>query len=301
MKIKEYKGINYTKPTVVILADNGIAHSEFAGRTCYDSFENSEHDCIKEMNELIQKDELTPYEDGQLDQLIKSDTQNVNDSTLLKQLSFVHFHHSVLEHSIITFFIKGISRAVLQELVRHRIASYSVKSTRYTLDQIMYNFIVAKYIYTDSDRKEFFIKKTLEISNLFTIADNELNTIELDSIYNKLEYHTNKLGKKNTLNQIIPKSNIQRFIDANNIEEAFELLTEKKKRNVGDAFKSIVVSESMSVDLTMTINLRSLKNFFDLRLSGAAWFQIQWLAQEMKKVLPEKYSKMIFKETKVVN
>lgn len=38
-------------------------------------------------------------------------------------------HHSVFEHIYYTFEIDGISRALLQELVRHRIASYSVKST----------------------------------------------------------------------------------------------------------------------------------------------------------------------------
>ena len=40
------------------------------------------------------------------------------------------------EHINFTFFIKGISRAVLQELARHRVASLSVKSTRYTLKEL---------------------------------------------------------------------------------------------------------------------------------------------------------------------
>ena len=38
--------------------------------------------------------------------------------------------------------------------------------------------------------------------------------------------------------------------------------------------------------MVVTFNIRSLKNYFDLRDSGAAWFQIQWLAEEMKKVTP---------------
>lgn len=33
--------------------------------------------------------------------------------------------------------MKGLSRAILQELARHRIASYSVESTRYTLKRIL--------------------------------------------------------------------------------------------------------------------------------------------------------------------
>lgn len=47
------------------------------------------------------------------------------------------FHHgSILEHVSFNFFIDGISRACLQELARHRMASLSVKSSRYTLKEL---------------------------------------------------------------------------------------------------------------------------------------------------------------------
>jgi thymidylate synthase (FAD) len=45
-------------------------------------------------------------------------------------------HGSTLEHINFNFQIKGISRLNLQELARHRMASYSVKSTRYTLKEL---------------------------------------------------------------------------------------------------------------------------------------------------------------------
>lgn len=45
-------------------------------------------------------------------------------------------HASTLEHIVYHFHIKGISRACLQELARHRMASLSVKSTRYTLKEL---------------------------------------------------------------------------------------------------------------------------------------------------------------------
>ena len=45
-------------------------------------------------------------------------------------------HASTLEHLNYTFYIQGISRACLQELARHRIASLSVKSSRYTLKEL---------------------------------------------------------------------------------------------------------------------------------------------------------------------
>jgi len=45
-------------------------------------------------------------------------------------------HASTLEHVNYTFDIDGVSRALLQELARHRHASLSVKSTRYTLKEL---------------------------------------------------------------------------------------------------------------------------------------------------------------------
>ncbi len=42
-------------------------------------------------------------------------------------------HESVLEHITLTFSVKGLSRACLQELARHRHVSLSVESTRHTL------------------------------------------------------------------------------------------------------------------------------------------------------------------------
>jgi hypothetical protein len=45
-------------------------------------------------------------------------------------------HASILEHVTYNFSIEGISRACLQELARHRMASLSVKSTRYTLKEL---------------------------------------------------------------------------------------------------------------------------------------------------------------------
>ena len=40
-------------------------------------------------------------------------------------------HLSVLEHASFTFFVSGVSRALLAQITRHRIASFSVQSQRY--------------------------------------------------------------------------------------------------------------------------------------------------------------------------
>ena len=58
------------------------------------------------------------------------------DKELIERVGNKNKHKSTLEHLVYTFDIDGISRACLQELARHRMASYSVKSTRYTLKEL---------------------------------------------------------------------------------------------------------------------------------------------------------------------
>lgn len=66
----------------------------------------------------------------------KSDNGGEKDRELINRVGNKFKHASTLEHLSYTFFIDGISRALLQELARHRIASLSVKSTRYTLKEL---------------------------------------------------------------------------------------------------------------------------------------------------------------------
>ena len=54
----------------------------------------------------------------------------------IKKVANVSKHSSTIEHLYYNFDIDGVSRALLQELSRHRIASPTVKSTRYTLQEL---------------------------------------------------------------------------------------------------------------------------------------------------------------------
>jgi thymidylate synthase (FAD) len=66
----------------------------------------------------------------------KSDNGGKKDKALIDRVGNKYKHSSTLEHLVYTFYIEGVSRALLQELARHRIASLSVKSTRYTLKEL---------------------------------------------------------------------------------------------------------------------------------------------------------------------
>lgn len=58
------------------------------------------------------------------------------DLELINRVGNKYKHKSTLEHIVIQAEIKGISRALLQQLSRHRHISLSVKSTRYTLKEL---------------------------------------------------------------------------------------------------------------------------------------------------------------------
>ena len=66
----------------------------------------------------------------------RGDNGGEKDLALINRVGNEMKHSSTLEHIFYNFYIKGISRALLQELARHRMASLSVKSTRYTLKEL---------------------------------------------------------------------------------------------------------------------------------------------------------------------
>ena len=275
-RIEKYN-IEYEKPKVTLLQQSGLGVAEIAARTCYDSFENSENECVKNaMNELD-----------------RDAVNSIEESALLSNLAWVHHHHSIIEHATLSFLVQGTSRGVLQEHARHRLQAISVRSTRYTMSSVINAFTAS----LESDNGfEFFLKSVLPLK-LFVITDVEYLAIEIRAIYAKFLFQQKR--DKDYYTTAVAKSSLA-FIetfknDASGLFSALE--AGKKKRNVGDGFKHIV-SDNWKVDMVVTFNIRSLKNYFDLRDSGAAWFQIRWLAEEMKKVTPLKYLKLIDKKHK---
>jgi len=274
-------GIKYSRPEVVLLQETGLGVSETAGRTCYDSFANSE-------NLVMQNIEKEMPTQDVCDQL-----NAIEDSSLLDDLAWTHFHHSILEHTNLSFLIRGTSRGVLQEHARHRIQAISVRSTRYTMSSLINAFVASQ----NGGDKDFFIEK-ISSFNMFVTQDETYNKIEIGAIYDKLEYQSKIIEDFYSIS--VAKSSLPFIEEYNGDAEAlfFVLEAGKKKRNVGDAFKHII-SDNVKVDMVVTFNLRSLKNYFTLRDSGSAYFQIRWLAQEMMRVTPNKYLDLIIKDRNI--
>lgn len=276
--MEDMYGIKYSRPDVILMQQNGIGVAEVAARTCYDSFSNSENDAIKYIEKNIPSAELLQEING------------VESSLLLDDLAWTYFHHSILEHINLSYLIRGTSRGVLQEHARHRIQAISVRSTRYTMSSVINAFVASEAI----ESKDFFVDKVLGFDMLVT-CDEGYNKIEIGTIYDKLKYQSKTVPNFNEIS--VAKSSLS-FIDEfkGDAEGLFKALQDgKKKRNVGDAFKHIV-SDNFKVDMVVTFNLRSLKNYFTLRNSGAAYFQIRWLAEEMMRATPKKYLDLIIKK-----
>ena len=276
--MEEMYGIKYNKPEVVLLQDTGIGVAESAARTCYDSFENSENDIVKNIEHQMPSDDMC------------DELNAIDESKLLDDLAWTYFHHSILEHANLSFLVRGTSRGVLQEHARHRLQAISVRSTRYTMSGIINAFVASRH---GGDR-DFFIDKVLGFDMLVT-ADEDYNRVEIGGMYDKLDFQSKKVEDFHAI--AVAKSSIPFIAEHQGSPQAlFEALQAgKKKRNVGDAFKHII-TDNVKVDMVVTFNLRSLKNYFSLRDSGAAFFQIRWLAKEMIKVTPKKYLDLIIKQ-----
>jgi thymidylate synthase (FAD) len=277
METMEMYHIVYEKPKVTLLQQSGLGVAEIAARTCYDSFENSENECIKHAMEDMDTDAINC----------------IQNSDLLSNLAWVHHHHSIIEHATLSYLIQGTSRGVLQEHARHRLQAISVRSTRYTMSSVINAFVAS----LEAEDGFTFFFETLLTLNLFVITDKAYLNIEIRAIYDKLYFQYQR--EIDFIDTAIAKSSIP-FIEENKDDAAalFKALENgKKKRNVGDGFKHIV-TDNWKVDMVVTFNIRSLKNYFDLRDSGAAWFQIRWLAEAMKEVTPVKYLKLIDKDHK---
>ena len=117
-----------------------------AGRLCYSSVG------IEELKEKLTQEKIEDI----LTRIIKSG------------------HMSVLEHASFTFGVEGVSRALLAQLTRHRIASFSVQSQRYVrFDKKTPEFVIPPKIAKDENLlKQYneFLKISQDYYNKFLAA-----------------------------------------------------------------------------------------------------------------------------------
>jgi thymidylate synthase (FAD) len=186
----------------------------------------------------------------------KSDEGGEKDKELINRVGNKFKHSSTLEHLTYTFYMSGISRALLQELSRHRIASPSVKSTRYTLKELK-----DEESFTDG-------MSMLELKEKYTNPDEVYGDKHMKRASKYLVW-TNNLGVD--FSSVCALENLRIMLDD----------------GVSNDIAKFCLPESYKTELTWTINARSLQNFISLRSSKSALWEIRDLAVAIFNALPE--------------
>lgn len=92
------------------------------------------------------------------------------DKDYLRRTLFEQGHFSILEHATATFYITGVSRALLAEITRHRHLSFSVRSQRF-VDESDANIVLPPAIRnSDSERAQAIVKDFVDLAQRATVA-----------------------------------------------------------------------------------------------------------------------------------
>jgi thymidylate synthase (FAD) len=186
-----------------------------------------------------------------------SDIETVMDGlTDEKTASFIEMlasigHESPTEHVTFTFGIEGVSRSLLAQITRHRMASFSVQSQRYVREK-MFEFVLPPEIEEIPEAKAEFLR-----------------AMEED------QKHYERLTE-------LLKQKYAGTMDARSAE----------KKAIEDA--RFVLPNACETKMVMTINARSLINFFHHRCCNRAQWEIREVADQML-ALASKVAPNIFK------
>jgi len=140
-----------------------------------------------------------------------SDNGGEKDRALIDRVGNKFKHASTLEHLVYSFYLEGISRALLQELARHRMASLSVKSTRYTLKELKEE---EAFSLDDKERAEKYLVMTgIEMVDEMSIrALENLRTVLVAGISNDRAKYCLPESYKTELTWTINARSLQNFI-----------------------------------------------------------------------------------------
>lgn len=165
-------------------------------------------------------------------------------------------HDSPLEHMTFTFAVEGVSRVLTHQLVRHRMASYSQQSQRYVkLEQ--FEYIVPPTILKNKVACELF-KEAMAADQV---------------VYDKLV-------------SVLQTEHVEKLLSEGVDEKKANQQAEKMA--IEDA--RYVFPNACETKIVVTMNGRSLINFFEHRCCERAQWEIRGLADlmliEVRKVAP---------------
>ena len=170
-------------------------------------------------------------------------------------------HESPIEHVSFTFCIEGVARALLAQITRHRMASFSVQSQRYVAEK-SFEYVTPPEIAAVPEAEALFKE---------AMAEDQRRYDEITAI--------------------LKEKHKKAFLDAGKDEKTAERMAEKKA--IEDA--RFVLPNACETKMILTMNCRSLLNFFRHRCCNRAQWEIQDVANQMlllvKDIAPEIFKK----------
>lgn len=158
-------------------------------------------------------------------------------------------HESPFEHVSFTFGIEGVSRSLLAQITRHRLASYSVQSQRY-VPKAQFDYITPPEIAACPEAAREF-QKAMEAAR---------GSYERIAAILKDKYTADSGGDPNAARQA-------------------------EKKAIEDA--RFVLPNACDTKMVVTMNARSLWNFFSQRCCSRAQWEIRALADEMLRLVSQ--------------
>ncbi len=156
-------------------------------------------------------------------------------------------HESPIEHASFTFAIEGVSRSLLAQITRHRIASFSVQSQRYVRKDA-FSYVVPPEIEKNAQALALF-EDTMEL-----LQQRYDELAQLLAAQRRAEFESQGLSEK-------------------------EIAKKTEKAAIEDA--RYVLPNACETKMIVTMNARSLLNFFRLRCCNRAQWEIRELAWQM--------------------
>lgn len=160
-------------------------------------------------------------------------------------------HESPIEHCSFTFAIEGVSRALLAQITRHRIASYSVQSQRY-VEEKNFAYVVPPEIESSPEAMAVF-QKAME---------------DAGEYYRQITDILRDKHQKDLMGAGEPEKTAGRKAVKMAIEDA-----------------RFVLPNACGTKMMVTMNARSLLNFFRHRCCNRAQWEIREVAIEMLRIV----------------
>jgi len=189
------------------------------------------------------------YSSSNIDNVLEGLTEEKTEN-FVNMLSEIG-HESPIEHVSFTFAIEGVSRSLLAQITRHRMASFSVQSQRYVREK-GFEYVLPPEIDKIPAAREKFIQ---------AMEDDQRTYEELTAAL--MEGYLKEL-----LEQGIPEKAARSRAEKHAIEDA-----------------RYVLPNACATRIMMTANARSLKNFFRLRCCSRAQWEIRELAEQMYRLV----------------